>query len=333
MAHIKKFTRGSATRILQHCKRVKNSNGEYLKYKTGSEINNDKTKDNYNISYKDIPLKDEERLKEILDNTYHMNRKDVNVMCDWVVTLPKDYQGDSEEFFKYVTAFLSKRYGKDSFVGAYVHMDETTPHLHYCFVPRVWDEKKERYKVSAKKLINKADLNSFHNDLSKFLEEQIEIDPELIYSGKTKKEYGGNKSIQQLKLIEQEKEKLIEEKNALNDELMALKQKNDLQTDINTELERKNMALEQKNEQLEEDYERLLGTAKKLKNWVLRIKDKIEKIKPLMNFFEENLNDKELEKIYALKAESERLDNELEYEYEYEYEAEWLRQKQKVKTR
>ncbi len=33
-------------------------------------------------------------------------------------------------FFKETFQFLSERYGKDNIVYAYVHMDQTTPHMH-----------------------------------------------------------------------------------------------------------------------------------------------------------------------------------------------------------
>lgn len=55
-------------------------------------------------------------------------RKDANVMFDWVVTLPQDCpQERTEEFFESVVSFVEQRYGKDNILGAYVHMDETTP--------------------------------------------------------------------------------------------------------------------------------------------------------------------------------------------------------------
>jgi len=67
-------------------------------------------------------------------------------MCSWVITAPKNLT-DSEHrlFFQEVYSFLNQRYADGSdknVISAYVHMDESMPHLHYAFVPVVHDKKK-----------------------------------------------------------------------------------------------------------------------------------------------------------------------------------------------
>ncbi|MFU1875393.1 plasmid recombination protein, partial [Enterococcus faecium] len=88
-----------------------------------------------------------------------MNRKDVKALGTWIVTLPdelKDLSHDKQqEFFNEAKNFLDERYGKENAVAAIVHYDETTPHLHYAFVPVTLDEKKDRLKVSAKEVLNR----------------------------------------------------------------------------------------------------------------------------------------------------------------------------------
>lgn len=54
-------------------------------------------------------------------------------------------------------------------MAAVVDYDETTTHLHYAFVPVVFDSKKERYKVSAKQVLTRHDLQTFHDDLDQDL--------------------------------------------------------------------------------------------------------------------------------------------------------------------
>lgn len=213
MAHVQKFTKGSATRIIEHCERVKNKEGKYRKYKTGSEIDDTRTGENYPFRLKGVSSNDgKSRLDEILTETHCMNRQDVNVMADWVITLPKDFEGDEKKFFKECSAFVVNRYGKDSFIGGFVHKDETTPHVHLCFVPRVYDEKKERYKVSAKEVLNKKELRSFHPDLEKHLQEKGLVKEGQILNGITQ-ETGGNKTIPELKRLQEESEQLKEELN------------------------------------------------------------------------------------------------------------------------
>jgi len=66
------------------------------------------------------------------------NREDVNVMCGWVITKPKDLPELTEEkFFRACYDFLEQRYGgKKNVVSAVVHKDESgEAHLHFYFVP------------------------------------------------------------------------------------------------------------------------------------------------------------------------------------------------------
>lgn len=74
-------------------------------------------------------------------------------------------------------------------------MDETTPHMHYAFVPVVEDKKKGGYKLSAKEAVNRKDLQTFHNDLSKHME--LAFGKDIGILNEATKE--GNKSIAELK--------------------------------------------------------------------------------------------------------------------------------------
>ncbi len=65
--------------------------------------------------------------------------------------------------------FLLNRYGEKNVTFAYVHKDETTPHMHDCFVPVVRDKKKKIEKVSAFELISRKELKTFHKDLSNYI--------------------------------------------------------------------------------------------------------------------------------------------------------------------
>ena len=99
-----------------------------------------------------------------------MKRADVNVMCDWIVTAPKELTPEELPlFFNETYKFLNDRYGKENVISAYVHMDETTPHIHYAFVPVVIDKKKGIPKLSAKERITRKDLNTFHPYLTKHM--------------------------------------------------------------------------------------------------------------------------------------------------------------------
>lgn len=97
-------------------------------------------------------------------------RKDANVMFDWVVTLPQDCpQERTEDFFESVVSFVEQRYGKDNILGAYVHMDETTPHVHVPVVPMMDG------RLRASKMVNRNDLLRFHGELSEHVEQELGI--------------------------------------------------------------------------------------------------------------------------------------------------------------
>lgn len=120
----------------------------------------------------------------------------VNIMCDWVVTAPEDLaEEELPLFFDECYKFLNARYGKENVISAPVHMDETSPHLHYNFVPVVKDKKKGIPKLSAKECITRKDLNTFHQDLTKHMMTVFGRDIGIL-NGAT---VGGNKTIKQLK--------------------------------------------------------------------------------------------------------------------------------------
>ena len=70
-----------------------------------------------------------------------MKRDDVKASANWIVfpeELTEAPLWATERFFEATTALLNDRYGQENAVAAVVHYDETTPHLHYAFVPVVY---------------------------------------------------------------------------------------------------------------------------------------------------------------------------------------------------
>lgn len=214
MAHCKKATRGAMGHLMKHYERSKDENGEYIKF-GNLQIDSSRTHLNYNLAPEHDQLDFmQNRLKEVSV----LNRKDVNVMCSWVVTAPKELpEAYHKEFFERTYDFLKNRYSPDekNIISAYVHLDEATPHMHFAFIPVTYDPKKGREKVSAKEVINRADLNTFHRDLQEEMDRfskdyNYEFECSIL-NGATA---GGNKTIQELKtellkdLNEQEAEHL-----------------------------------------------------------------------------------------------------------------------------
>jgi len=188
MAHKQKYTRAGIGHMFHH----------YERSKEIPDLDTSRSHLNYNLAADEQPLKQLDFLHERLSQVKVHNRKDVNVMVDWVVTVPKDCpQNDEKRFFEATYAFLNNRYGKENVISAYVHMDEVTPHIHYAFIPIVPDKKKGGYKLSAKETITRADLRSFHGDLYKSLQSALGY-PVGVINGLTR---DGNQSIQDLKRL------------------------------------------------------------------------------------------------------------------------------------
>ena len=175
----------------KHYERGKYESSEYVKF-GNPEIDPQRTHLNYNLAPQHNHM---EFIKQRLSEVYCLNRKDVNVMCSWVVTAPKDLEPrQQEDFFKESYKFLENRYGKENVISSYVHLDETTPHMHFAFIPVVYDKKKDRYKVSAKERVNKFELKSFHSDYQEHLD-RANIRCNVLNEATRE----GNKSIDELK--------------------------------------------------------------------------------------------------------------------------------------
>lgn len=169
VAHVKKYTKGNVQGLSIHWDRKTENH-------SNQDIDNERSHLNYDLCEKEGDTFS--RMNNRLSAVHCLNRKDVKVCADWVVTLPENLKETSEkeqrEFFEKTYEFLTNRYGGEKNVlSANVHKDETTPHMHFAFMPIVWDEKKQREKVSAKEVLTRKDLKTFHQDLDTFLKKEI----------------------------------------------------------------------------------------------------------------------------------------------------------------
>lgn len=192
MAHVSKYNANACGHLFKHYERSKNEQGEYINF--GNEnIDISKTHLNYNLAEDKSQF---EFLKKRTSEVKCLKRKDVNVMCSWVVTKPKDLPNDLEQsFFKSTYKFLENKYKKENVISSYVHLDEVTPHMHFAFIPVTLDKKKNIEKVSAKEVITRSDLKSFHKDLEIHLERELGVRVNVL--NEVTRE--GNKSIKELK--------------------------------------------------------------------------------------------------------------------------------------
>lgn len=183
MAHYEKFSRQGLGHIFLHLRRGyrigEDGQRIYVNF-SNREIDTSRSHLNYNLHTNEqgVPKNQQQEYERILQGdtlpagcSLTINsRKDLKVLCSWVVSLPDDVQPEDESrFFQAVYDYLKKEY--PHCVSAWVHMDEAGKHhLHFAFVPVFYDKKKDIYKISANELITRNELKGFHDKLSKAVE-------------------------------------------------------------------------------------------------------------------------------------------------------------------
>lgn len=229
MAHAEKYRRNNIVGLAIHYERRE---GCEL---SNQNIDSEKSYLNYNLAQEVQSLKPEQFVSKRLSEVKHINRKDIVVMVDWIVTLPKNVPNEDErKFFELVYEFIKDSQGEKNIVCAWVHNDETTPHIHVSFVPVINEDGIER--LNCKKILTKPMLKQFHPSLGKFLEQSLGYLPE-IQNGAT---INGNRTIKELRNKEDlslkkslsnihehinESEKIIEKTKGINYEASGLLEK------------------------------------------------------------------------------------------------------------
>lgn len=156
------------------------------------------------------------QIAEVMDG--RTLRKDAVRMCCWVVDAPQNLPKEKEpEFFQAAYDFLTDRYGTKSGMGencvisAYIHNSESTPHLHFAFLPVL--ERDGQRSFCAKQVVDRADLTSFHKDLAAYMEQQGICSERDILTGKTQRDASGRAlSVKELKRNRQRERKRAEDR-------------------------------------------------------------------------------------------------------------------------
>ena len=233
MAHLEKFKKSGLGQILAHVRRGTSEEIVDRQY-SNENIDSDKSIFNQNLHERGDGLSDYEYIMQRCELYNVLNRKDVNYMGGWAITLPESLKNSSKDqqdlFFEHATWFLENRYGYDNVAYAYVHWDETTPHLHAGITPCFYDEEKQRNKCSFKEFFSRKDYQTFHEDLSNYMEKAFGYDIGIY--DKTEGKKASNKTIKELKQEAHQKEKelsQLREKVALRErEIQEQKQEVEL---------------------------------------------------------------------------------------------------------
>lgn len=252
MAHVEKFTRANIGHALDHDSRQEEDGVN----RSNEKIDKSRTHLNYNLAtHGENPI---DRINRRTSEVKCLKRDNVNVMCSWMLTLPKDFDGDEKAFFEEGYRFMVNRYGEENVISAWVHRDETTPHMHFKFVPVV-DGKKGK-KVSAKECCNRQDLRTFHIDLKEHLENALQC-PCNVLNGATA---GGNKTIAHMKAEEAQSlaEALEKRADELGNQVDKLQEDRRIISQENENLKKENGNLKEENGNLQKENERLASELK-----------------------------------------------------------------------
>ncbi len=272
MAHLQKFTKNAVSNLLRHFDRTANNI-------SNPDVNKKLTELNYNCA-ENQTLPASEFLQKRLSQVKIQNRKDVNLLCDWCLTAPQKLkENELDIFFKKSYEFLENRYGKENVVSAWVHLDETTPHIHFAFIPVVEDKKKGGYKVSAKEVCHRADLKSFHSDLNKHLTAVFGRDIGVV-NGATVEGNKTKKELQQQEIAKLDKQILNTET-----ELMRVRQNVNI---AEYELQSQESTLKQNQSKLQSQESTLKQNQSKLQSQESTLKQNQSKLQSQESTLEQN---------------------------------------------
>ncbi len=167
---MQKFGKGDIRGIQSHNQREKES-------RTNPDIDNEKSKGNYDLLHK-RNINFHQVIKKRIDclNLNKAIRKDAVVMCGFIVTSDSSFfeklsPNQQKQFFQDSLDFFSQRYGKENIVNATVHVDEKTPHMHLGLVPITSDG-----RLSAKSLFGRKELHSIQTDFVKAVGSQYGLE-------------------------------------------------------------------------------------------------------------------------------------------------------------
>lgn len=138
MANLHGFGSDAVGNLVNHYTRH-NGDPDQTKYRYANQnIDKERTKYNYALYERPDPAGYvREQIARATVKPKAGGKKETNVLSDWVVTLPQNQKlkGREREFFEQAYAFLCERVPEEMRLGAWVHMDENQPHMHFAFCP------------------------------------------------------------------------------------------------------------------------------------------------------------------------------------------------------
>ncbi|MDR1541535.1 MAG: plasmid recombination protein [Clostridiales bacterium] len=205
MACCTSYTARAFSALTDHFSRAVDKNGSFIN--SEGHIDKERSHLNYNLAPDHGGMSQKEFYDDRTRYLICRGKKDGKKFASWVITATPSVRGSDENlraFFKSAYDFCEGKYGSDNVVSAYVHMDEVTPHMHFCFVPIVTDKATGLEKVLINSISENYGFWKFHPELDDYLAEHLgEFYKRDILNGATR---DGNLSVNQLKLMTKVKE-------------------------------------------------------------------------------------------------------------------------------
>lgn len=206
---------------------------------SNQEIDPERTKDNVVLKepevsqYQDSKAIIEDRaVNQVRSTSIWQTEFVVSSSQDFFKGLPRDEQN---RFFEEAYKYLAREFGKENVTCAAVHYDETTPHMHFDFVPMTKENKLSRKEVMTRERILK-----IQDKLPEYLHEKgfdvergrktLKLDEKSKIRHRSTQEY--KKSVYEAHRALQRHEKMLDrKKEKLNaEERMVQEKMNDLKT-------------------------------------------------------------------------------------------------------
>ena len=217
--HIEKYKNCSVRAILGHLKR------EHDHY-SNENVDLEKSKNNHYFINRDLEYYNNRLEKDlyVYGGWNDKYKAKYNTLCNIVVHCPKSY-ADKDKFFDMMNHILCCKYGKENVICSVVHKDEAEghEHLHFSFIPCIFNSKKKKYQLSYEKCMAHS-FDSFHDDIEQLLEFEFGIKINLHSEDKENDKFYFD-NIEDYKKLKLELEQKQNELNSKNEELENIQNK------------------------------------------------------------------------------------------------------------
>lgn len=167
VCHMQKATRGNVSGLQRHNQRENKNYGN-------EQVDLNKSHLNYDLQNQQR-INHLKTIDEIIKSQRTSDkaiRKDAIVEVNTVIGSDKDFfnklsDQERDRFFKESYEYLKEKVGEKNVVSSIVHLDETTPHMHFSFVPM-----NEDGTLSAKKKINRNFLREIQDEFPRHMKER-----------------------------------------------------------------------------------------------------------------------------------------------------------------